>query len=97
MSKFKSIFQAVAPEAQRRASQSSRKRGSPASIPTTAKPLGRARGRPPGKRSNPQYRQITAYIRTDTHEQAKKALLDQKKELSELLEELLSQWLKSNK
>ena len=55
------------------------------------------RGRTPGKRSHPDFEQITAYIRKDTHHAAKITLLNNGgKEFSELVEELLNQWLKSN-
>ena len=55
------------------------------------------RGRPPGKRSHPDFEQITAYIRKDTHHAVKIELLQNgRKEFSELLEELLHQWLKSS-
>ena len=53
------------------------------------------RGRPPGKRSHPDFEQITAYIRKVTHHEVKIALLKNgRKEFSELVEELLGQWLK---
>ena len=53
------------------------------------------RGRPPGKRSNPDFEQITAYIRKDTHQGVKIVLLQEGKgqEFSELVEKLLSGWL----
>jgi len=55
------------------------------------------RGRPPGKRSHPDFEQITAYIRKDTHHAVKIELLKNgRKEFSELMEELLHQWLKSS-
>jgi hypothetical protein len=55
------------------------------------------RGRPPGKRSHPDFEQITAYIRKDTHHAVKIALLKNgRKEFSELVEDLLDQWLKSD-
>jgi len=55
------------------------------------------RGRPPGKRSHPDFEQITAYIRKDTHHAVKIVLLQNgRKEFSELVEELLNQWLKSS-
>ena len=55
------------------------------------------RGRPPGKRSHPDFEQITAYIRKDTHHAVKIGLLKNgRKEFSELVEELLGQWLKSS-
>lgn len=55
------------------------------------------RGRPKGKRSHPDYEQVTAYIRKDTHRAAKIALLSEseEREFSELIQELLEQWLKS--
>jgi hypothetical protein len=57
----------------------------------------RRRGRPSGKRSDPDYVGFTTYIRKDTHHEVKLALLQEKKgrELSELVEDLLSNWLKS--
>lgn len=55
------------------------------------------RGRPKGKRSHPDYEQVTAYIRKDTHRDVKIALLseDDGREFSELIQELLEQWLLS--
>jgi hypothetical protein len=57
------------------------------------------RGRPSGKRSDPDFVQTTAYIRGDTYKAVKIALIeeDQGYEYSELVEELLSKWLKSKK
>ncbi len=55
------------------------------------------RGRPPGKRSHPDFEQITTYIRKDTHRAVKIALLNNgQKEFSQLVEDLLRQWLTSN-
>ncbi len=55
------------------------------------------RGRPKGKRSHPDYEQVTAYIRKDTHRDIKIALLSEGngREFSELIQEMLEQWLKS--
>lgn len=55
------------------------------------------RGRPKGKRSDPAFEQVTAYIRKETHKTVKIALLQegQDREFSELVEELLSDWLRS--
>jgi hypothetical protein len=57
------------------------------------------RGRPRGKRSDPYFEQTTAYIRKDTHREVKIALLQEGvgREYSELVEDLLSGWLKSRK
>lgn len=56
------------------------------------------RGRPPGKRSNPGYTQITAYVRTRTINDVKVKLIKQgsKQDASELIEDLLSAWLQKN-
>jgi hypothetical protein len=60
-------------------------------LPTPAK-----RGRPRGKRSDPAFEPIYAYIRVETHKEVKIRLIREgDKDLSELLEELLTQWLKS--
>ncbi len=48
-----------------------------------------------GKRSDDNYRQVSAYIRKETHQQVKIALLQEEREFSELVEELLSGWLKA--
>jgi len=55
------------------------------------------RGRPKGKRSDPAFEQVTAYIRKETHQAVKIALLQdgQDKEFSELVEQLLQDWLQS--
>lgn len=57
------------------------------------------KGRPRGKRSNPDYEQVTAYIRRDTHRAVKMALLQEgeSREFSELVEELLAEWLSTQK
>lgn len=56
----------------------------------------RASKRLPGKRSDPDYTQITAYIRKGTHEDVMRAIY-KRQELSELIEELLAGWLKKQK
>ena len=57
------------------------------------------RGRPSGKRSNPEYEQVTAYIRSETYAQTKIALLKEgkRRDFSGLVEELLGEWLKSRR
>ncbi len=51
-----------------------------------------------GKSSNADYTQVLTYIRRDTHRRIKKVLIDDPDErnLSDLVEELLSDWLKKN-
>ena len=53
------------------------------------------RGRPPGKRSDPTYSQVTAYIPEDLHRRVKIALLQEAKgrEFSQLIEALLLDWI----
>jgi len=55
------------------------------------------KSRAKGKSSNPDYVQISAYVRKDTHKDARKLLLDdeQGRDLSDLMEELLQQWVNS--
>jgi hypothetical protein len=55
------------------------------------------RGRPKvGKRSNTAYTQITAYIQSTTHKNAKIALIKEgKRDMGELIDDLLSQWLEA--
>ncbi len=54
-------------------------------------------GRPKGKRSDPDYEQVTAYVKKETYTATKIALLSEgnKQEFSQLVQELLEQWLKS--
>ena len=62
---------------------------------TTAPVVPRKRGRRSGKRSNPEFEQVTAYIRGDTYKKVRIVLLEEakKREFSELVEELLAHWL----
>jgi uncharacterized Rmd1/YagE family protein len=56
------------------------------------------RGRPLGKRTNKDFRQVTAYIGTETYKQTKMKLFaaDERKEFSTLVDELLNKWLKDD-
>ncbi len=54
----------------------------------------RKRGRPAGKRSNPEYAQVTAYIPRALHDEVKISLIrDGGKEFSDLVAELLAEWM----
>jgi hypothetical protein len=53
----------------------------------------RAARRTIGKSTDPDYFKLTSYIRRQTHRQVKKRLLDEDKEISQLVEELLNSWL----
>ena len=58
--------------------------------------VGKGVGRPPGKRSNPDWEQVTVYIRKETKRAALRRLLDEQstQDLSELLDQLLARWAK---
>jgi hypothetical protein len=57
---------------------------------------GRRRGRPPGKRSNPDYVQLTCYVREENLDDAKEALMQEKREtgrkrdVSDVIDSLLA-------
>jgi len=68
----------------------------PATPSPTAPPSPAPRkGRPPGKRSDPAYEQVTAYIPGDLYRKIRIGLLEDAKgqEFSELVADLLSAWL----
>jgi hypothetical protein len=52
--------------------------------------------RPLAKSSDPAYMKFTTYVRKATHLGVKTRLVSKEKELSDLVEELLSKWLKEN-
>ena len=85
MSKFRGLIDAA----------NSRESTAPESAPMAMPTKPRGRGRPRGKRSDPEFEQITAYVRKDTHQGVKIALLQegQGQEFSELVEDLLAEWL----
>ncbi len=68
-------------------------------IQTTQLQQKKQRGRPQAKRSDPSYIGFTTYIRKDTHLNVKISLLQegQGRELSELVESLLSDWVTKNR
>lgn len=97
MSKFKSLLNAAKgrePEPEPEKQLPEPEVNQPASVVESSQP--QRRGRPKGKRSHPDYEQVTAYIRKNTHRAAKIALLEEgeEREFSELIQELLEQWLK---
>jgi hypothetical protein len=61
--------------------------------PTPAEAQGKAKTK--GKRSDPDYEQVSAYIRKETYRNVKIALLqeEEKRDFSDLVETLLSEWL----
>lgn len=87
MSKFNDILKAA------------QARNQDGETPVQAEPKPHSSGRPRGKRSNPDYEQVTAYIKRETYRNTKIALLQQgdNQEFSELVEQLLSEWLSTQK
>ncbi len=57
---------------------------------------GKARTGGLAKSSDPAFMKFTTYIRKSTHLGVKTRLVSKEKELSDLMEELLSNWLKDN-
>lgn len=58
---------------------------------------GRPSGSAGGKRSNPDYAAITAYVRRDTLGEVKRALVGDERDLSDLTEELFQAWLRGER
>jgi hypothetical protein len=52
-------------------------------------------GRPPGKKTDPNYVQVTVYLRKSNHQAAKKILIDQEREFSELVDDLVTRWIEN--
>ena len=67
----------------------------PEPVAAPAVPIARPMGRPPGKRSDPGWRPKTILMRTQTHRRVSAILIerDNKPDLSELVDELLSKWV----
>jgi hypothetical protein len=53
----------------------------------------RGKGRPKGKKSNPEYTTLTTYIKITTYKALKKKCVDLDVEMSEIVQELLDRWL----
>jgi hypothetical protein len=76
----------------------------PASPPGVTEPDGalreaapsRGKGRPPGKRSDPDYQPTTVLLRKQTKKTASRLLEDSDtgQDLSELIEQLLAEWIR---
>ena len=93
-SKFKGILD----QAKDRKPEAVSEEPPPPSPAPTSPPSLKKRGRPSGKRSDTGFVQVTAYIQKNTHRDVKIALLksNAEQDFSELIDDLLSQWLKSS-
>ena len=100
MSKFKNILDAAnQPKEQKTAKKKVQAVPESSSQIRPQEPQPIKKGRPKGKRSHPDFEQVTAYIRSQTYRQTKIALLqqDELSDFSELVEELLTEWLSTQK
>ena len=68
------------------------------SAETSETPIVRGRGRPRSKSSNPDYQPTTVILRKRTKRTAARMLQDQEtgQDLSDLIEELLSEWIQKH-
>jgi hypothetical protein len=66
---------------------------------STAPKPGRPKGAAGGKRSDPNYKQITAYISIDVHKQVKQLMFndDDRRDFSELMQELLEDYIEARR
>ena len=55
------------------------------------------KGRQPGKKDNPDYVQVTVYLRKDIYKTARKLLIDDGRQVSELVDNLVSHWIDRQK
>jgi hypothetical protein len=63
--------------------------------PGVGRSEGRTVGRPPGKRSHPDYKQFSVLLKKQTHRRVSGLLRDREsaQDVSELVEQLLEAWL----
>jgi len=61
-------------------------------LPATGKPMEPAATKV-GKRSDPSYKQISTYVRTDLYKIVRRDLLMEDRDFSDLIDELLSEWV----
>ena len=64
----------------------------------SAEPM-RGKGRPPGKRSNPEWKLYSHFLKKQTHREATNILRneDNGRDLSDVLQQLLDEWLTQQK
>ncbi len=80
---------------QTKTGKASHERRIPASQ-STSQVNGKAASKGLAKSADPAFTKFTTYIRKTTHLGVKTRLVSKEKELSDLVEELLSNWLKEN-
>ena len=92
MSKFKDILKAAQDRDKEKPAE---KPAAKPEVKPSSATFPKKQGRPRGKRSDPDYEQVTAYIKKKTYKQTKIALLEleEVEDFSGLVEKLLSEWL----
>lgn len=70
----------------------------PAAKSQAAKPIeGPKIGRPPGKRSNPDYQSVTTFLHKQTYQDVQRALYGTGRDFGDVVDELLAGWLKARR
>lgn len=64
--------------------------------PATVAEEPRRLGRPPGKKTSPDYVQVTVYLRRSVHQSARKLLIDERRQFSDLVDELVENWVQKS-
>lgn len=98
-SKFDKIFQNTPPAPLKPALPAESKSQARRRMESPTAPAGRPLGRPPGKRSDPAWKQFSVLLKKDTQRAAAAVLKakDEGLDLSELVQSLLESWLKRQK
>ena len=61
----------------------------------SAEPEKKPMGRPPGKRSNPDYQPVTTFLKKANYVAAQRAVYGTGKDFGDLVDKLLEEWLKA--
>lgn len=56
----------------------------------------RGPGRPPGKRTNPDYQSVTTFLHKQTYIDVQKALIGTGQDFGDIVDDLLKDWLSRN-
>jgi hypothetical protein len=98
MSQFDALFKN--PETQKRATRNTTSRPKrKQSVQLPAEAVAVIEKRRAGKSSDDRYTQVLTYLKKTTHNEVKAALIfdEKKRDLSDLVEELLATWVKENR
>jgi hypothetical protein len=104
MSRFKGVFDArqtitddaSEPEPETKATKAAKTK--PKAVKTSPPPqeltLDKPKlGRPPGKRSNPEYQSVTTFLHRETYLAVQRELVGTDKDFGDVVDELLKNWL----